>query len=338
MQKLYDLLAVPFGWLLSFLYSNINNYLFALFILVLLIRLILLPSSIKQQKGSAKQVRLQPKVNRIKAKYTNGNPNPSRDVQMKIQQETQELYQKEGYSAASAGCLPLLIQFPVMIGLYGVVYTPLSKVLAIKTTIVDALINLMNITIDGNAVTQKEITLLRALGDLDINTLTAKLNQAAASAGATLENASKTAQEIIKLKSQFTFLGIDLTGKPDIKSFDALWLIPLAAFITAMLTSVVMYIRQRKTNPEMAKNPSMGCMTFMSPLMSLWFAFLFPAGVGVYWVMSNIVSFIQTILLNWLYSPEKVIARLMVDETVERRSREANVKKLKKFKDAPEEE
>ncbi|MCI5538670.1 MAG: YidC/Oxa1 family membrane protein insertase [Oscillospiraceae bacterium] len=333
MQAIYNTIAIPFGWVLSFLYSNINNYLISLFILVLIVRLVLLPSSISQQKGSAKQLRLQPKVNRIRQRYTNGNPNPSREVQMKIQQETQELYQKEGFSATSAGCLPLLIQFPVMIGLYGVVYTPLSKVLAIKTDVVNALASLLSVEVTQNTSNKMEILLLDKLGSMDMTSLTNLINKAAANANATISDAANYAKEIITLKGQFTFLGIDLTQQPTVKEFNSLWLIPIAAFLTAMLTSVVMYLRQRKTNPEMAKNPSMGCMTFMSPLMSLWFAFMFPAGVGIYWVMSNIVSFVQTLVLNYFYSPQKVTAKLMVTETVERRSREQNVKKLLKFKE-----
>ena len=333
MQSLYNTIAIPFGWVLSFLYSNINNYLISLFILVLIVRLILLPSSISQQKGSAKQMRLQSKVNRIRQRYTNGNPNPSREVQMKIQQETQELYQKEGFSATSAGCLPLLIQFPVMIGLYGVVYTPLSKVLAIKTDVVNALASLLSVEVTQNTSNKMEILLLDKLGSMDMTSLTNLINKAAANANATISDAANYAKEIITLKGQFNFLGIDLTQQPTVKEFNSLWLIPIAAFATAMLSSVVMYLRQRKTNPEMAKNPSMGCMTFMSPLMSLWFAFMFPAGVGIYWIMSNIVSFIQMIVLNYFYSPQKVTAKLMVSETVERRSREQNVKKLLKFKE-----
>lgn len=333
MQAIYNTIAIPFGWVLSFLYSNINNYLISLFILVLIVRLVLLPSSISQQKGSAKQLRLQPKVNRIRQRYTNGNPNPSREVQMKIQQETQELYQKEGFSATSAGCLPLLIQFPVMIGLYGVVYTPLSKVLAIKTDVVNALASLLSVEVTQNTSNKMEILLLNKLGSMDMTSLTNLINKAAANANVAISDAGNYAKEIITLKGQFTFLGIDLTQQPTVKEFNSLWLIPIAAFLTAMLTSVVMYLRQRKTNPEMAKNPSMGCMTFMSPLMSLWFAFMFPAGVGIYWVMSNIVSFVQTLVLNYFYSPQKVTAKLMVTETVERRSREQNVKKLLKFKE-----
>ena len=86
-------------------------------------------------------------------------------------------------------------------------------------------------------------------------------------------------------------------------------------------------MKQRKQNPEMAKNPSMGCMTFMSPVMSLVFTFMFPAGIGVYWIISNIFSFIQQVVLTYVYSPKKVIAQQMVDETVARRSKENNAKR-----------
>ena len=147
MTGLYDALAVPFGWVLHLFYIIFDNYLVSLFILTLLVKLLLLPSSISQQKNSAKQARLQPKINRIRQKYSNGGQ-PTREMQMKIQEETQALYQKEGFSPMSGGCLPLLIQFPIMIGLYGVVYTPLSKVLNIGTDLVNKAVEALTKAID----------------------------------------------------------------------------------------------------------------------------------------------------------------------------------------------
>ncbi|HOD01991.1 MAG TPA: hypothetical protein PKN28_01510, partial [Clostridiales bacterium] len=67
--------------------------------------------------------------------------------------------------------------------------------------------------------------------------------------------------------------------------------------------------------------------TFSSPLMSVAFAFMFPAGVGFYWIVSNVISFVQTVALNYIYSPKKVIARNMVEETIMHRARENNIKK-----------
>lgn len=316
MTALYNALAVPFGYILHFFYNFSGNYLLSLFILVLLVKLILLPSSISQQKNSAKQLRLQPKVNRIRQKYSNGGQ-PTREMQMKIQEETQALYQKEGFNAMSGGCLPLLIQFPVMIGLYGVVYTPLSRVLAISSDIVTKAAEAMQIATDAsaNASRQYEIKILEQVTSANMP-----------------ECFSDFSEQILRLKEQFMLFGkIDLTQTPNYKDPSILWLIPLTVFVLGMVTSLIMFHRQKQTNPEMAKNPSMGCMTFMSPIMSVVFTFMFPAGVGIYWIMSSLFTLLQTIALNQFYNPQRVIANAMIDETVERRSREANIKKLKEF-------
>ncbi|MCD7775665.1 MAG: YidC/Oxa1 family membrane protein insertase [Clostridiales bacterium] len=317
MQSIYNALAVPFGYVMHFFYSFSENYILSLFLLVLIVRLILLPSAMSQQKNSAKQIRLQPKINRIRQRYSNGG-SPTREQQMKIQEETQALYQKEGYSATSGGCLSLLIQFPVMMGLYGVVYTPISKVLRIASDTVAAAAEALGIaTTSSSGLQRYEIEMLSAITSDNMPSVF-----------------SEYADEILKLKDQFMLFGkIDLTQTPSWREPGLIWIIPLLAFAFSMLSSILMYKKQRQTNPEMAKNPSMGCMTFMSPFMSLIFTFMFPAGVGVYWILSSMCTFIQTLVLNYSHSPQKVIANAMIDETVERRSREASIKKLKEFSD-----
>ncbi len=317
MQSLYDALAVPFGYILHFFYNFSGNYLFSLFLLVLLVKLVLLPSSVSQQKNAAKQARLQPKLNRIRQKYSNGGQ-PTREMQMKIQEETQELYKKEGFSPTSGGCLPLLIQFPVMIGLYGVVYTPISKVLRITKDLTSAAAELGIDVASSNANASRQV---------EINILK---NVTAENMPAVLQDHS---EEILRLKEQFMLFGgkINLTEKPDWKTPSLLWLIPAIVLILGLITSFIMFKKQKQSNPEMASNPSMGCMTFSSPIMSVIFTFMFPAGVGVYWILSSLFTLIQTVLLNHFYSPQKVVARNMIDETVERRSREEHVKKLKEF-------
>jgi YidC/Oxa1 family membrane protein insertase len=319
MSGLYDALAVPFGYVLHLFYNLFDNYLISLFVLTLLVKLLLLPSSISQQKNSAKQTRLQPKINRIRQKYSNGGQ-PTREMQMKIQEETQALYQKEGFSPMSGGCAPLLIQFPIMIGLYGVVYTPLSKVLNIGTDLVNKAAEALNV-VDPNAakggMNRIEIQLLSALTPENMPGVLAPY-----------------AEDILRLKEQFMLFGkLDLTQTPQWKEPSILWLIPALVLVLGLITSFIMFSKQKQTNPEMAKNPSMGCMTFMSPLMSVWFTFLFPAGVGVYWIMSSFFQLVQTLLLNATHNPQKVIAKAMIDETVDRRSREASIIKLKEFEE-----
>ncbi len=70
----------------------------------------------------------------------------------------------------------------------------------------------------------------------------------------------------------------------------------------------------------------MGCMAFGMPLFSTYFTFLFPVGIGIYWIASNVFAFIQTVALSFTHNPKKMIAKLMVEETIQRRSKEANLK------------
>ena len=304
-----DFLAVPFGYALSGLYSLTDSYLLSIFLLTLIVRLLLLYPSIKQQKNSAKQVRLNAKVNKIKQKYA-GN-------QQKIQEETQALYQREGFGAGNMGCSTLAIQMIVMIGLYGVIYKPLTGVLNFSADTVEKLKNALGIVAEAGknsrAASMYELEILNKFADSQ-DKITGILN-------------ADQIDALARFKENFNIFGIDLSLTPDKGSISVLWLIPILAFLTAMASSVFMYFRQRKQNPEMAKNPTMGCMTFMSPFMSLVFTFMFPAGVGVYWIISNVFSFVQQVVLTSLYSPKKVIAQQMVDETVVRRSRENNTKR-----------
>ena len=309
MEFIRDVFAIPFGWLLSIFYNLTDSYILAIVLLTVLIRCALLPTSISQQKNTAKQTRLTTKVNKIKQKYA-GN-------QQKIQEETQALYQREGFGAANMGCMPLMIQMIVMIGLYGVIYTPLSSVLRFGDDTIEKIKTAMNIVVETgkNNANNSRMVELQILG---------KVEEFADKLSGVIDSEQVT--ELLDFKERFTVFGLDLSLTPNPKEPGIIWIIPILAFVTAMASSLYMYARQRKQNPTMAKNPTMGCMTFMSPMMSLWFTFMFPAGVGFYWIISNILSFIQQVILTNVYSPKKVLAQQMVDETVVRRSKENNTK------------
>ena len=100
-----------------------------------------------------------------------------------------------------------------------------------------------------------------------------------------------------------------------------------------MATGVYSHIKQKKSNPAMANNPMMGCMTFVMPLFSLYFVVNYPAGIGIYWIASSIFGFLTTVIIGHFYNPKKMIAKLMVDETIERRSKENNTKLIVKNKE-----
>ena len=307
--------AVPFGYVLGLMYMLTGNYLLAIIGLTILVRLCLLPVSIKQQKNSAKQVRLQPKVNKIRTKYA-GN-------QQKIGEETQALYQREGFSPTQGGCMPLLIQMPIMLGLYGVIYTPLTNILRIASGTVESLKEAFTVF----AANHTDLALRAQTPEFDI------LKHLEAFIA---DKTPEVAQAVAKLTSgdldlihgfidQFRVGSISFLDTPNAKEPSIMWAIPILAAVTSLLSAGFTFIKQRKLNPEMAKNPAMGCMTFMTPAMSVYFTFILPAGVGFYWIVSNIISFIQVVVLSAVYSPQKVIAQQMVEETIQRRAREKNV-------------
>ena len=154
-----EALAMPFGWILSGLYSFTDSYLLSIIILTVIVRLLLLPASISQQKNSAKQVRLNSKVNKIKQKYA-GN-------QQKIQEETQALYQREGFGAANMGCMPLMVQMIVMIGLYEVMYTPIKNVLQFSATKITAIQDALGLVITKQNERRIQLDILAKLTSPD---------------------------------------------------------------------------------------------------------------------------------------------------------------------------
>jgi len=314
MQKLREWLAVPFGLVIAAFYALTDNYLLSLLLLVILVKLILLPSQISMQKNQAKQLRLKPKADRIREKYA-GN-------QQKMNQELQNLYSQEGYGAATAGCAPMLIQLPIMMGVYWAVnYTPLTNILRISKDVVENLKTAVEPYVEtvsmrgakGYSEFGGEINVIKYIDKLDLNSVE----------GVTPQIADK----ITHFADNFNLFGIDLTVTPNFKSVDKYWIIPAILLVITLVQSVYMFLRQKKTNPEMAKNPTSGCMMFMSPAMMIWFAFILPTNVSVYMILSSVISLIQMFILNYTHSPNKVLSRAMVDETIYRRSKEASMKK-----------
>lgn len=307
MEFIREVFSIPFGYLIGFFYNLTDNYILSLLFMTIAVKLVLLPSSIKQQKSTAKSQRLQPKIRRIKEKYAND--------QKKQQEAMNELYAREGYSSMTGGCLPMLITLPVMMGVYAVNYKLLSYVLRIPADVITKLTDmakeLNNLGTYEKQPFRLELTVISHFKELDLSGIPAEY-----------------ITKISDFAEKFKFLGMNLEGTPQVKVFNILWLIPILTGLASFAMAFYSFIRQKKTNPEMAKNPSMGCMTFMSPAMSIWFSFLFPASVGVYIIMSTLLSFIQMVVLNYTHSPKKVLARLMVDETINHRAKEKIIKNV----------
>lgn len=316
MDSFFQILYVPFGFLFRILFDFVGNYGLALVIFTLFFRLILLPSAVKQQKGMAKQYRLQPKLKRIREKYQDYAPN---ERNQKIQMETNELYQQEGYSAMSAGCLPMLLQLPILWGLYGIIRMPLTHVLGIGE---EAVLALTTAVKELSSVSARTAAYAESMVISHLEELLA----------ADPELMTKFPEAIAKIQEfDFRIFEIDLGTIPSIETFrnwaeasteaKLVLLIPILSGVTSLMTSVLSQVRQKKTNPD-AQMQGMGCMMISMPLMSLWFTFQFPAGMGMYWILSNVFAFFQTLILGHFYAPRKTVAQHMVAETIERRSYE----------------
>lgn len=320
MESLYVILGKPFGLIMrAFLGMGITNYALLIVIVTLIARLIMIPSSIGQQKGMAKTQRMQAKIRKIQEKYAGD--------QRKIQEETQALYQREGYNPMNAGCAPLLVQFIVLFGLIGVIWYPLTNFLNIQENYREILIEAAKFLKYQAPLKQErffELVVIEHIADIQAN------KAAIIASGIKLDTIPQVVFDKIA-KVDFTAFGIPLGVVPkEVKlgeQYSIVWAIPVISTITTLGSSLYSTIKQKKSGGAAGQAAaSMGCMTVGMAAMSLYFVVSYPAGIGVYWIVSGLLGLASTIIIGQLYSPKKVLARVMVDETIERRSRENNIK------------
>lgn len=283
-----DFLNKPLGLFLKWIAELVGgNFALAVFIFTLIVNLAMLPLTIKSQKATAKQSMVQPKLKKLREKYG--------DDKVKYNQAMQELYQKENVSM-SGGCLPMIIRLLFMFGIYGAVLRPLQYICGVSESTVTAVMKAENVT--------REIDLVSKVA----------ANKIAEIPASVLDSVD------------FHFLGIDLTGTPhftlDFSKINILWVIPLLAFAAAMLTSIISLVIQKRTNPDA---PSMAAMMLLSPLMSLFFSFSFPAAVGFYWACSSLIAGLTQAFSQVLYSPVKIVARDQANNMLKRYKKEQEI-------------
>ncbi len=263
----------------------------ALFAFSLLIQIILFPLGIKQQKNSQKQARLRPKELAIRKKYAGRN---DRETQMKMQEEIQKLYQEESFSPFG-GCLPLLIQFPILIALFWVIQRPLSYISGMD----EALILELKTAVEGiSASFAKDFASVTQLSQFEIPLIREIV--------ANFDAVTQAKPEILEyVIPNFNVFGgfIDLSMTPW-NAFDGtyqLLIIPVITFLSAYFGQVL----TRKftyQSPETAEaNASMKLMNIMMPLFSAYLSFRWPAVMGLYWTYRSILSFIQQFLLSKMF-------------------------------------
>ncbi len=289
-----------FGKLLAFFNDITGSYMVAILLFAILAKIILFPFSIKQQKSTLKQARLRPKEQAIRNKYKGRTDQVS---QNKMREEIMELYQNEGYSPFG-GCLPLLIQFPIIIGLYQIIRNPLRYICGLSAETVDAIKNAI-VTFKGqgqlsfagtvaeSAERMDELQCVTILsGKEDFGRIKEAVEAAGQSFGLSFDNLPN-----------FKFFGFDLSVVPSDSLISLYILVPI-------LTFAIMYFSMKLTRkltyqPMQDDQQNMGCSTkimdFTMPLMSTWIAFIVPSLLGVYWMFNNILGVLQSLLLKKMY-------------------------------------
>ncbi|MCL2057243.1 MAG: membrane protein insertase YidC [Oscillospiraceae bacterium] len=299
MTAIYQALGYPLGWIMWALYNIVRNYGIALLIFTVLIRVVLFPLSLKQQKSSAKMMVLQPQIADLQSRYKNDK--------QKLNEEMMKLYQREKYNPMS-GCLPLLIQMPVLFGLIDVIYRPLTHILRFTAETVGKGIEVLESA--GNFI------LMPGLNQAQLQIISGVHTNPDAFAGM-----GRDAIAAIQGLS-LTFLGMDLTLIPNMSmfsDFNAVILIPILSGGSALLSTIQMQRQQAITNPN-ANTGMMKGMMYMMPIFSVWIAFSVPAGVGLYWFYSNLTQMGQTLIMNKIYNPREIAekAKQALEEQKER--------------------
>lgn len=255
------------------LYYIFGNYALSIIFFTIIIRLLLLPLSMKQQKSQTMMSRMRPFENKIRQKY--------KSDPMKAREEINALYQSEGYSPYS-GCLTALLQLPIFIGLYEVIRYPLHYIAGVANDLINAL------------------PAVEGVSTLDMHY--AGLPQADWDPAmfATIQRDS-----LFGLPLDLKLFGLDLTRTASFGSISVYWLFPLLSGLTALLMQLItMKINQRNAGGE--KQPGMGMMLFM-PIFSVVIGFSVPSALVFYWCVSNVVLTIQTIILGRYYTVERVM-------------------------------
>ena len=301
------------GSMLSFFESFTGGYAFALLLYALVFKIVFIPFSIKQQKNQIAMAKLAPKIELIKAKYKGRNDQPTMQKQ---QQEIMELQQKEGYSPLS-GCLPLLIQLPLIMLLYTVINNPLSYIAKPVETVenpdMDKIIlevykevTLDNAEIDALTELPKgsEIKIINAIYHYVDDTIAGYEGMFESSPTLNTRDARIAKIESFGLDYKsipdFKFFGVSLAETPSLKNFSVLCLIPVLAALAQWGT--MWLTRKFNGNTQMqSQDPqtqaSMKMMDLMFPALTLWMAFSFSGMLGMYWIFQSLLGLLQSFLI-----------------------------------------
>ena len=267
-------LAILIGPLMKVLYGFIGNYAVTIIVATLIMKVLLFPLAIHQQKSTAKMSVFQPLITEIQQKYKN-DPQKQQEELMKLQQE-------HGYNPMG-GCLPMLLTFLVLFGFLGVVYYPVHYIFGVDNTAIKAACEAIGLT--GVNASTMQTSLIQAIRN-----------------GASIDPSIIPAATVSEIASfNTTFFGLDIC---DIAGFA---LTPLAIFpaIATVTMFLSYFITQKLSGMDAQMQGSMKIMMLVMNLMFVTFCFNAPIGFSIYYSISNVLQLGQSVVTYKIYSPEK---------------------------------
>lgn len=287
-MQIFGFLGGLLGYVLWAAFWLLKNFGLAIIVFTILIKILLFPFSVKQQKSMAGSARLQKKQKELKEKYANN--------QQKYQEELSKLYEKEGVKMGG-GCLNTIIPLLVIFGIFYAVAYPLTNTLHLDSNKINEALVYVN-QIPGYASsanpTYQEISFLKIFPNIqNTEAIQSIFNNSEISTINTFYNG-------------FNTFGIDLLAVPsDYGIFSWYTLFPVFCFLSNVVTQLI----TTKINSSMMQQQ--GCMRVMMlvlPLFSAYIAYTVPAAVAFYWIISSLIQLVQSILLGKVFSAGKLTA------------------------------
>lgn len=339
---------------------GIPNVGIAIILFTVVVNLLMMPLTIKQQKFSKLSAKMNPEIQTIRDKYKNRTDN---DSMMAQNQEVQAVYAKYGVSA-SGSCVQLLIQMPILFALYKVIYSMPAYVTKIGATFrvlaekiisvdggaflqdsgVDSIAN--TVTMYGKAMTNGSdlsngiIDVLNKLSSVDLSTVAQHYDLTNLTYEGQLILSNDTTRGLIDTYNNF--LGLNMGDSPS-ALIRAAWttgavgiiigaiMIPVLSMVTQWINIKLMPQQDTGSKDSQASSmaQSMKTMNMIMPIMSAWFCFTLPSGLGLYWVAGSVIRSIQQVVIN------KHIDKMDFDAIIKKNSVKS-AKKLEKMKQAQE--
>lgn len=317
-----DPIAKLMGIIINVIFEGLSavgivNLGLCIIIFTFIIKLLMLPMSIKQQKFSKMSQLVQPEILKIQKKYQNKTDQAS---MMKQQEEIQAVYDKYGISM-SGGCLQMFIQLPILMALYQVIrnlpfYIPSLKALYVK--IAEPLMNVNGYeSIITEIGTAAKATYKLAESPV-LDDVIGYISQFKTASWTALSEAIPALADVIegastKIVEMNNFVaGINIADAPGFR-FSIYLIIPIAAAFFQWLSFKTINSNVDNSNPANSMNKS---MELTMPLMSFVMCFSFPAGIGIYWVATALFQVIQQIAVNKYF--EKVDMKELIEKNMEK--------------------